>query len=95
MAKSVKLQFLETTSALMTAAFGLVAALAWNGAITGLINNYFPPEEGNNLVPLLIYAVIVTIIAVICIVLIARTIGNYKDKLAEEEAAKEAAKQQK
>jgi len=93
MAKSVKLQFLETTSALMTAAFGLIAALAWNTAIQTLISEYI--ASGSTFLPQLIYAVIVTVIAVICIVLIARTIGSYKDKLAEEEAEKEAAKQQK
>jgi len=93
MAKSLKLQTLETTSALMTAAFGLVAALAWNTAIQTLISEYI--SSGSDLLPQLIYAVIVTIIAVICIVLIARTIGNLRDRIAAEEDAKEAEKQQK
>ena len=93
MAKSLKLQVLETTSALMTAAFGLVAALAWNQAIQTLISEYI--SSGSDLVPQLVYAIIVTIIAVIFIILIARTIGKMKDRVAEEEAAKEAAKQQK
>ena len=93
MAKSLKLQVLETTSALMTAAFGLVAALAWNDAIKTFIGDFF--ESGSTLVPQLVYAIIVTIVAVIFIILIARTIGKLKDKVAEEEAAKEAAKQQK
>ena len=38
--KSTTLQMIETISTLMTAAFGFVAALAWNTAITALINKH-------------------------------------------------------
>ncbi len=47
----------------ITAAFGLVAALAWNEAIKTLINQYF--EAGSNIISKFIYAVIVTFVAVI------------------------------
>jgi TRAP-type C4-dicarboxylate transport system permease small subunit len=87
MAKSLKLQILETTSALMTAAFGLVAALAWNQAIQAVIAEYISPDSQT--LSMVIYAVVITIIAVICIVIIARTLGKLRDKVAEEEAAKE------
>jgi hypothetical protein len=38
---NMKLQIIETIAALMTAAFGLIAALAWNEAIRELIAQYF------------------------------------------------------
>jgi hypothetical protein len=52
---------------LATSGFGLVAALAWNSLIQDLVNNYvkkwFP--QGSSLLSLLIYAVVVTILAVV------------------------------
>ena len=87
MAKSFKLQFVETIATLMTAAFGMIAALAWNTAISALIAKYFPNTD-DTVVPLLIYAIFITIVAVICIILIARTLGNLKEKIAAEEEAK-------
>jgi len=72
-----KIQLLETTAALITAAFGLIAALAWNGAIQALIAEFI--SKDNNLVGLFVYAIIVTIIAVIMTLLIARSIGKLKE----------------
>ncbi len=45
----------------MTAAFGLVAALAWNDAIKSLIE-YFLPASGKTLWAKFSYAVIITIL---------------------------------
>lgn len=76
-----KIQLLETTAALITAAFGLVAALAWNETIKSIIDTYLSSDDtiwGN-----LVYAIVVTIIAVAATMLIARAIG--KLKAAEEE----------
>jgi divalent metal cation (Fe/Co/Zn/Cd) transporter len=84
--KSFKLQLIETFATLMTAAFGMVAALAWNEAIKALIKEVFGSET--ELVPLILYAVIVTIIAVICILFIARTLGKLKESIEAEEAKK-------
>ena len=56
------------------AAFGLVAALAWNEAIKELINQYF--ESGNNILSKFIYAIIVTLIAVF----ITLSISKLQDK---------------
>jgi hypothetical protein len=51
---------------LATSGFGLVAALAWNSLIQDLVNNYikkwFP--QGSSILSLLIYAVVVTVLAV-------------------------------
>jgi len=48
---------------MMTTAFGLVAALAWNEAIRALINNFF--SKGQGIISLFIYAILVTVIAVV------------------------------
>lgn len=52
---------------LASSGFGLVAALAWNQVIQELINTYIKKLFGSSsgLVSLLIYAVIVTVLAVV------------------------------
>lgn len=61
----VKPTYLSTMIALATAAFGLVAALAWNKLITDFITQMMGPAKG--LWGELIYAVVVTILAVVVI----------------------------
>lgn len=61
----VKPTYLGTMIALATAAFGLVAALAWNKFITDLIAVFLKP--GSGVWAELGYAVIVTILAIIVI----------------------------
>ena len=80
--KAFKVLVLETVAALMTAAFGLIAALAWNEAIKALIAEYL--SAGSELTGLFIYAIIVTIIAVIATLIIARSIGKLKTQLEKE-----------
>lgn len=55
---------------LSTAAFGLVAALAWNEAIQSLVNQYF--TAGSGIWSKFIYAVIVTILAVLVTISLSR-----------------------
>jgi len=52
---------------LATSAFGLVAALAWNAVIQEFVADYIKPLLGgaSGIVSLLIYAVVVTILAVV------------------------------
>ena len=62
---------------LATAAFGVVAALAWNSAITSVFQRYYPqagtaPIPSARVVALFIYAVVVTLIGVVVIVLLGR-----------------------
>lgn len=76
--KSTATLVIETIAALMTAAFGFVAALAWNGAISAAINKYF--AAGDALLGQFIYAIIVTIVAVIAIILIGRVLAKYQAK---------------
>jgi len=72
--------YLQTMIALASAAFGVVAALAWNSAITALVKQIF--GSGAQIVSLFIYAIIVTILAVIVMVQLG--------KLAERTAAPQA-----
>jgi len=76
---SLKLEVMDKIVALMTAAFGFVAALAWNGAISQLMEDWLG-TGGDQTMGLILYAVIVTIVAVIAIVLISRAYGKIKAK---------------
>jgi hypothetical protein len=73
-ATEMKGQVMETIATLMTTAFGLIAALAWNEAIKAIITQMV--GKGNDLMGLLIYAIIITIIAVVATILIARVISK-------------------
>lgn len=70
MASEVTKLIVETILGLITTAFAFVAGLAWNDAITALITEFV--GSGSALSSLFIYAIIVTVIAVIVTVLIAR-----------------------
>lgn len=74
-----KVQLLETFASLITAAFGLVAALAWNDTIKAAIKEIFGTED--DLVGMLVYAVIVTVIAVIMTLLISKSLSKAKKAL--------------
>ncbi len=52
---------------LATSGFGLVAALAWNDLVKETLNTYVKPylPEGSKIISSLIYALIVTILAVL------------------------------
>ena len=70
----MKSEILQKMSTLITTAFGLIAALAWNQAIQAIILQLLPKQNG--ILGLLIYAIIITIIAVIATVGIARVISK-------------------
>jgi len=76
MADSFKATLLEKISALMTAAFGLIAALAWNDAIKSLFAEggplFFIASSG-----VWVYAILVTVIAIVMTV----WIGKMSEKL--------------
>ena len=65
--KKLHKEILKQMVTLATSGFGLVAALAWNNVIQEVVNNYIKPylSQGSGLVSLLIYAVLVTVIAVV------------------------------
>ncbi len=58
----MKKDVLEKLNALVIAAFGLVAALAWNTAIQEIFKRVFGTASG--LMAMIFYAILVTVIAV-------------------------------
>lgn len=72
----MKSEVADKIAALVTAAFGLVAALAWNGAIQAIFKRVFGTAEGIG--PMLIYAIVVTIIAVIVTIWIGKVAERSK-----------------
>ena len=75
---SFKVRVIETFAALITSAFGLVAALAWNETIKAAVALVFEAEDG--IWGLLAYAIIVTFIAIVATVLIAWQADRLKGK---------------
>jgi hypothetical protein len=73
---ALKDEALTQIAALLTAAFGLVAALAWNGAIQAIFKQIFGTAD--SIPAQLSYAIIVTVIAVIVTIWIARTLALAK-----------------
>lgn len=72
----MKKEVIVQIAALMTAAFGLVAALAWNGAILAIFKYFF--GEQTSIPAMLIYAVVVTVIAVVVIIQIGKAAEKAK-----------------
>ena len=70
MASNVGKLIMETILGLITTAFAFVAGLAWNEAIQALIQQFV--GTGSALTSLFTYAIIVTVIAVIVTVILAR-----------------------
>jgi uncharacterized membrane protein len=81
--KSLKLEILEQIASLVTAGFGLVAALAWNEVIKEFFATFFPAP--NLLLGKFIYAVIITILVVVITVKLGNLIGKLKEKIDEQE----------
>ena len=74
MANEVTKMIMETILALITTAFAFVAGEAWNSAIQAFLESLI--GAGDAIPSLFIYAIIVTVIAVIVTVLIARVAGK-------------------
>lgn len=83
MADSFKIQFLESLSALIISAFGLVAALAWNETIKAAVAKVF--SSGDDLIGYTIYALVVTVIAVAATMIITRATNKAKAQLEKKE----------
>lgn len=77
--KKIKIEFLKTITKMVSAAFAMVAALAWNTAISEIIKKYL--KQGNTLMSWLIYAMIVTLVAV----LVGFYLSRVSSKIKEEE----------
>ena len=82
MASEVTKLIMETILGLITTAFAFVAGLAWNDAIQKLIEQFV--GTGDALSSLFTYAIVVTIIAVIVTVLLARFAAKMGIELNDE-----------
>lgn len=78
-------EVLDRVLQLMTAAFGLVAALAWNEAITTLFTAIF--GQAGSLFALFFYAILVTIIVVFVTIRLGRLSDRIKKDEEEESSA--------
>ncbi len=82
-AKELRAEAVGTFSTLITSAFGLVAAFAWNDVVRRTIDRYITAGQG--LKSSLIYAVIVTILAVIVSFQLGKLAGRYKIESEDED----------
>lgn len=81
-------EYLDKIIQLVTASFGLVAALAWNTVIQETIDKFYPPGQG--LTGEYIYAIVITLFAVWITTSLARVHDRIVKK--EEKKAERAAK---
>ncbi|MDO5846324.1 MAG: DUF5654 family protein [Methanocorpusculum sp.] len=79
---SFSVDVIDKLAALITAAFGLVAALAWNSAIQEIFREIFGSQS--SIPAMLGYAVFVTVIAVFFTVWIGVVSNKTKSKLVRE-----------
>jgi uncharacterized membrane protein len=77
-------EVLDKIVQLMMAAFGLVAALAWNEAIQGLFTAIF--GEAGNLYAKFFYAILVTAIVVFATI----RLGKLSDRIKKDEKESES-----
>ena len=69
----------QRTVGYMLATFGLVAALAWNEAIRGLIEYFFPISKNTILVKF-VYAIVLTFLVVIVSIYLTRLLSDKEKK---------------
>ncbi len=77
--KRLHIEFLKTMTQLATASFGLIAALAWNETIQTFINHFI--KAGSGFYSKLIYAVIVTLLAVLVTYLLGKSTYEAKEEV--------------
>jgi uncharacterized membrane protein len=92
-AREFQIQLLQQMVTLATSGFGLVAALAWNSVIQEFVNSYVKKwlPGGGGIISLLIYALIVTILAVIVTYNLSKALKRLT--IEDEEDSKEKSNQ--
>ena len=79
--KKLTIELVRQMLTLATSGFGLVAALAWNSLIQELVNNYIKKWlPGSGIISLLIYALIVTVIAVFITFQLSKILRRLEEK---------------
>ena len=72
----MKAEIVDKLAALITAAFGLVAALAWNDTIKAIFKTVFGAPD--TISAMVVYAILVTILAVVVTIQIGKAAGKAK-----------------
>ena len=74
---------------LATSGFGLVVALAWNELIRTTVSQYLTPliGEGGGIISLFVYALVVTVLAVLVTMELARAQRRLEKSLGKKEDA--------
>lgn len=79
--KRLQIEIVKQMLMLSTAGFGLVAALAWNSLIQEIVATYIKPYlPGAGIISLLIYALIITVIAVFVTFQLSKLLDRLEDK---------------
>ena len=78
----IKHEILDKMSGLIVAAFGLVAALAWNDLITNLFAQAFGATD--SIIPMVFYALIVTVFAVVLTIVVSKASSRAKSIIQQK-----------
>jgi len=77
--KEIKKEVRQRTSGYILAALGLVAALAWNDAIKGLIEYFFPLNKNTVLVKFT-YAILITFVVVVVSIYLTKLLSDKNEQ---------------
>lgn len=83
LAREFRNQFIITASTMITSAFALVAAFAWNDLVKEIMAEYISP--GQTMISRVIYVLLVTFLAVIISFQFGKVAAAYKIEQEEEE----------
>jgi hypothetical protein len=88
--EQLPLAIIQNMIALATSGFGLVVALAWNELIRTSISHYLTPifGEGGGIVSLLVYALTVTVLAVLVTMQLSKVEKRLKKANEDENETK-------
>lgn len=79
----MKGEFIDKFAALITAAFGLVMALAWNGLIRAIFKSVF--GDPDTIRAMTVYAIVVTIVGVLLVIWVGKAAAKAKGSQEKKE----------
>lgn len=82
--KQIKLEFALSLKTLVTSAFALIAALAWNDLVKKMLDKFFQTEDGS-IRSQLIYALVITVIMVLVSYYLGKFVAEKKIEKNQEE----------
>ncbi|MBI4039749.1 hypothetical protein HY389_00135 [Candidatus Daviesbacteria bacterium] len=79
--RNLKIELVTQLLTLSTSGFGLVAALAWNDTIQQVVKEFIEPRiPGSGILSRLIYAVLVTVLAVLITYQLSKLMSHLQGK---------------